>query len=41
MTYYKLLWTYEDQRKSEKLWHSKIQDVRVILQAIQKELSNG
>ena len=41
MTNRELLWTYEKQRKSEKLWHSKIQEIRRTIQAIEKELNNG
>ncbi len=33
-----LLWTYIDQRKSEELWHSKIQEIHTNLDAIEKEL---
>jgi hypothetical protein len=39
MRYDKLLWTYTDQRESENLWHSKIKEIRTVLQAIEKELS--
>ena len=38
MKHDELLWTYEDQRKSEKLWHSKIEEIRMVLKAIEKEL---
>ena len=39
MTHDELLWTYAKQRESEQLWHSKIQEIRVTIQAVEKELA--
>lgn len=37
MTHDESLWTYENQRQSEELWHSKIREIRATLQAIAQQ----